>query len=615
MSKYEIKSKNTNLQAYRLVHDPVQLFCLLFLKYGLVTEDFFISYINQLLFNDISHYSILYKEHIYSLGLVEYIKKFYKYIDSQKLIIKISKHNKNYYKFFSKPIFTDFYFNKFLGNYYDDKAEIFYFNDFSGKKNTKIMKENELKNAINYNISSFDNDTQIHTIFNKTMRKMIDNNLNIKDITISLSVNTKEEFDNSKKIITSESSKTICDNLFVTKCIKEKPNEKQNKNDMNEKDNKLEKENKINENIEQNNITKIMQIFSKNITNSNKNLKNTKNINNSIHRNLDIKKNENTNFKEKSDHISINKKENYLEINSPRIIYDKSMNLNNLNNFSPLYKKPKVKMKNKLEIFKKSSSKKQISILNINTLKKPQQTTKFNLYSPKNNKIKYFFNDLKSSLTKKIERPELKLDSNFSNNIRYRKPELPTINRENSVKKYNNNSGLLSDNKRISKKIKLNAYPFKNSNFIIIKKGQINKINAPRINLNKFSIDLKGINQVKNASNFSHEKIFDKNINLIPNNKEKKKFNYIKNNFLKKLRPSYSMNKEIESFNNDIKTIDLNNKINKNLSRNTINNNMNIKSQNQIVDEKQQRSNNIKNKKVIYPINLIKATNHNSKIN
>ena len=105
---------------------------------------------------------------------------------------------------------------------------------------------------------------------------------------------------------------------------------------------------------------------------------------------------------------------------------------------------------------------------------------------------------------------------------------------------------------------------------------------------------MKGINQVKNASNFSHEKIFDKNINLIHNNKEKKKFNYIKNNFLKKLRPSYSMNKEIESFNIDIKTIDLNNKINKNLSRNTINNNMNIKSQNQIVDEKQQRSNNIK---------------------
>ena len=186
------------------------------------------------------------------------------------------------------------------------------------------------------------------------------------------------------------------------------------------------------------------------------------------------------------------------------------------------------------------------------------------------------------------------------------KSELPSIKKENSVKNFNNNIGLLSNDKKISQKKILNIYPFKNSNFRIIKKNQINKINTPRINLNKFSLDLRGINQAKKISNFSQDKIFDKNINLINLNIEKKKFNYIKNNFLKKLRPSYSMNKEIESFNSDIKTIEINNKINKNLSRNSFNNN--IKSNTKyILGENKKRNYNIKHKKIIYPINLIKT--------
>ena len=68
------------------------------------------------------------------------------------------------------------------------------------------------------------------------------------------------------------------------------------------------------------------------------------------------------------------------------------------------------------------------------------------------------------------------------------------------------------------------------------------------------------------------------------------------------------MNKEIESFNNDIKTIDFNNNANTKLSRNSIN--KNIKSNTKYpFDEKQNRTNNIKQKKIIYPINLIKTTN------
>ena len=605
MSNVEFQSLSTKLQAYRLIHDPAQLFCLLYLKYGLTSEDFFISYINQIMYNDSCHYTLLYKELIYSITFEEFLKKMYTLDKSKNLISKINKHNQNYFKFFSKPIFNDFYFNKFIGDYYDNKAEIFYINDYSGKKNTKILKENELKNAINYNISSFDNDTRIDTIFNKRMKIMIDNNLESKDVTISLSSTKKVKENNSNKNLSYESLKTIIDYLATKKS---KINES-NGSKLDEKNNQesIKFEKNPNEIIKPINNQKLnLAIDAQNINNDkniiNKNLNNDENkINN---KNPQIKSIENDTNKEKKEFNQTKIKENYIEINSPRIIYNKSQNLNNIKNFSPLYKKPKLKIKNKFEISKKSPSKNQLSILN--TLKKSQNISKIHFYSPQNNKVKYIFNNLKASISKKLESPESKKENSFliikSINL---KSELPSLNKEISGKNYNNNTGLLLNDKKISQKKIRNINLFKNSNFKIYKKNQINKINTPRINLNKFSLDLRGINQAKKISNFSQDKIFDKNKNIISLNIEKKNFNYIKNNFLKKLRPSYSMNKEIESFNNDIKAIEINNKMNKNLSRNSIFNH--IKSNTKYILEGNKKRNINKHQKIIDPINLIKT--------
>ena len=608
MKNVEFQSKKTKLQAFLLVHDPAKLFCLLYLKYGLCSDDFFISFINQIMFNDFCHYTLLYKEQIYNISLKEYLKKMYNYEKSKNLISKINKHNQSYFRFFSKPIFTDFYYNKFLGDYYDDKAELFYINDYSGKKNTKLLKENELKNAVNYNISSFDNDTQIDTIFNKRMKNMIDNNLDSKDITITLSENKKNELDNSNKNVSYESLKTIIDYL-VTKKSKIIDS---NQNELSEKKilRKFENENTKHD------IDKKLKLDTslKNNNNSqNNNKENSKNQENKIKyfnsstnnkkQNPQIKSIENNNYgKEQKEFNQINKKDNYIELNNPMIINDKSLNAYNLKNFSPLYKKPKLKIKNKLEISKKAPYKNQISILN--SLKKPQNTSKFNFYSPQNNKVKYIFNNIGTSLSKKAENPgQNKENSNFILMNIYKKSELPSIHKENSVKKVNNNSELLLSDKRATKETILNIYPFKNSNFRIIKKSQMSKINSPpRINFNKISLDLKSINPSKKISNFSQDKILDKNKNIININVEKKKFNYIKNK--KKLRPSYSMNKEVESFNSDIKTIEINNKVNKNLSRNSINKNVNIKSTTKYILKGNKKGNNsIKHKKIIFPNN------------
>ncbi len=41
-----LKSVNTKLEAYKLIHDPVRLLCLLYSKYGDIEEDQNFLYIN-----------------------------------------------------------------------------------------------------------------------------------------------------------------------------------------------------------------------------------------------------------------------------------------------------------------------------------------------------------------------------------------------------------------------------------------------------------------------------------------------------------------------------------------------------------------------------------------
>ena len=160
--------------------------------------------------------------------------------------------------------------------------------------------------------------------------------------------------------------------------------------------------------------------------------------------------------------------------------------------------------------------------------------------------------------------------------------------------------------------LNLNINPLKIINMKIFqKKLNLNQIQTPRINLDRFSLilkDNKNQNRNNRISNFSEDKYFHKTMNLNSINIEKNKLNYIKNNFLKKLRPSYSMNREIESFNSDVKTLEIN-KSNKILNKKRIN----IHTKNLINEIKKNGKNinytnrvNIKYKKIIYPINLMK---------
>ena len=103
-----LNSINTKLQAYKLVHDPTRLLMLLFSKYGDIEEDLNYLYINQILYNRLSHYNILFKEYQYLDYIDEFLKRFY-YIDESILRIpKLNDYYKNYHRFFCRPIFDNF---------------------------------------------------------------------------------------------------------------------------------------------------------------------------------------------------------------------------------------------------------------------------------------------------------------------------------------------------------------------------------------------------------------------------------------------------------------------------------------------------------------------------
>ena len=72
-----IEQVNTKYEAYRLVHEPSRLLCLLFSKYGDIKEDLYILYANQVLYNLHSKFNCIYKEHIYSNITRDFLKRVY----------------------------------------------------------------------------------------------------------------------------------------------------------------------------------------------------------------------------------------------------------------------------------------------------------------------------------------------------------------------------------------------------------------------------------------------------------------------------------------------------------------------------------------------------------
>ena len=76
----------------------------------------------------------------------EFLKIYYRKYESKPRLLKLSEYYKNYHLFFCRPNFTDFVISDLMENNGDDKAEIFYKNNYENSKTKNEQSESIILN-------------------------------------------------------------------------------------------------------------------------------------------------------------------------------------------------------------------------------------------------------------------------------------------------------------------------------------------------------------------------------------------------------------------------------------------------------------------------------------
>jgi hypothetical protein len=160
-------------------------------RYSTTNADYNDNVIDNLIYNKNCHMVSVFKDYMIIDYIDEFLKRIYKSNESVDRIPKIANYYKNYLKFFCNPIFRDFKVNGIIQSYGDFKAEIYYNNNYGGKKKDKdklldegirnifntTVKENIDRNSLTQTTIQADN-----TIFESEMNyKPILNNFGIRD--------------------------------------------------------------------------------------------------------------------------------------------------------------------------------------------------------------------------------------------------------------------------------------------------------------------------------------------------------------------------------------------------------------------------------------------------
>ena len=248
------KKVDTKKEAFKLVHDPTRLLSLLYSKYGDIEEDYGLLYSNQLVYNKSTHLNIIFKEFQFINNNDEFLKRFYKINEVKPRIPRLNEYYKNYSKFFCRPIFCEQTICDLMHGYNEKKAEDFYKNNYENEesksenksnddKNNKKEKNNIFMNKETLSLSSLtslDNITDNKTIFDKRNRKIIDNNLNSKSFSITLTMESINKKINNNEFISKRSKGKSFEEMvknIVDYKIKNKKNKKKQKNDITNKKN------------------------------------------------------------------------------------------------------------------------------------------------------------------------------------------------------------------------------------------------------------------------------------------------------------------------------------------------------------------------------------------
>ena len=245
------KKVDTKKKALKLIYDPTCLLSLLYSKYGDVEEDYDLLMINQLVYDRSSRYNIIFKEYQYIVNEEEFLKRWYKFEESKIRIPKLSDYYKNYHMFFCRPNFNDFIISDLIHNYGDDKAELFYKNNFEFT-NSETDEDFFEKNNTS-SLSSLDNITNNKTIFSNKNLFIIEKNENSINYSMTLTLNntTINSIQNNKKNLVSarsikDSFEKIVHNLvYYQKKKQNKKNNKKTKESKNKKNKNNKNENSI----------------------------------------------------------------------------------------------------------------------------------------------------------------------------------------------------------------------------------------------------------------------------------------------------------------------------------------------------------------------------------
>ena len=452
---------DTKLEAYKLVHDPTRLLCLLYSKYGDIDEDYNILISNQLVYNKSSHLNIDFKEKNILNNKNEFLRRFYTKRESSSRIDKLNDYYKNYQSFFCKATLSDFVIGLLLKNYQDVKAEIFYKDNYGDSANKE---ENEKSNFYNSSLSSLDNITYNKTIFDKRNKQIIENC--DKNCTISLSSdsfrkNNKMPKDSQNLINLSYNNNTT-EISFIESIKNIIQNKVQNKKEI-EKNKFKEKKDKID------NLSKKI---------NNKNIKIESNISNNIEKiYLD---------KTKKD---INKGDNLLSMlnfhNSLNSPHNKSIN----NNISKEHKKPPEKTRNSKNLFSNENNNNNNNKLYLSPQKNKLYFTNItsrisnpiNIKNQKRNKSHHLFNNKKNSeIIFNNVFPNSKNSTYFLNNsnkfIEFHLKNGKTINKSKSKNNSNiDNNKMQNMKSNFSRISKYNQFLISNNSRHNHKKNQKNK--------------------------------------------------------------------------------------------------------------------------------------------
>ena len=288
------KKVDTKKKALKLIYDPTCLLSLLYSKYGDVEEDYDLLMINQLVYDRSSRYNIIFKEYQYIVNEEEFLKRWYKFEESKIRIPKLSDYYKNYHMFFCRPNFNDFIISDLIHNYGDDKAELFYKNNFEFT-NSETDEDFFEKNNTS-SLSSLDNITNNKTIFSNKNLFIIEKNENSINYSMTLTLNntTINSIQNNKKNLVSarsikDSFEKIVHNLvYYQKKKQNKKNNKKTKESKNKKNKNNKNENSIKKSSDNQPIKLINTI---NYLDKNKNKGKKGNVNNNYITNKKDKKN------------------------------------------------------------------------------------------------------------------------------------------------------------------------------------------------------------------------------------------------------------------------------------------------------------------------------------